>query len=107
MTCYMQIKVLLILPRHLAHDQDLPINLEMIEDRVLLYEVGALRYEDSALLCNCDILCEGVFYMIVLIDVKVLFIWLGVFLWWWSRGIPLFLKVLHLKSTKQMHFTGT
>lgn len=46
----------------------------MIEDRVLLYEVGALRYEDSALLCNCDILCEGVFYMIVLIDVKVLFI---------------------------------
>lgn len=57
----MQIKVLLILPRHLAHDQDLPIYLEMIEDRVLLYEVGALRYEDSALLCNCDILCEGVF----------------------------------------------
>lgn len=41
----MQIKVLLILPRHLAHDQDLPINLEMIEDRVLLYEVGALRYD--------------------------------------------------------------
>lgn len=49
-TCYMQIKVLLILPRHLAHDQDLPINLEMIEDRVFLYEVGALRYEDSAVL---------------------------------------------------------
>lgn len=33
----------------------------MIEDCVLLYEVGVLRYEDSVLLCNCDILCEGVF----------------------------------------------
>lgn len=58
----MQIKVLLILPRHLAHDQDLPINLEMIEDRVLLYEVGALRYED--VLCN---LCIYVIYYVIVI----------------------------------------
>lgn len=72
----------------------------MIEDCVLLYEVGVLRYEDSVLLCNCDILCEGVFYMIVLIDVKVFFIWLGVFLWWWLWGIFFFLKVFYLKSIK-------
>lgn len=61
-TCYMQIKVLPV-SRYLAHVQDLPINSKMIEDGVLLYEVGALWYEDIALLCNGDILCDGDFFI--------------------------------------------